>query len=75
MNHPLSSSLSTPHTHFQLDAVLKLPEVILITGRSEASLRRDERAGTFPKWRRIGKRAVGWLRSEIEAWLLSRAAA
>jgi len=58
-----------PH---DVDSVLRLPEVERITGRSSVSIWRDERAGRFPKRRRIGVRAVGWLRSEIMAWLASR---
>jgi len=28
--------------------------------------------GDFPRQKRIGRRAVAWLKEEIEAWVLSR---
>ncbi|MBI1921944.1 MAG: AlpA family phage regulatory protein [Geobacter sp.] len=31
-----------------------------------------EKAGKFPKRRRLGAGRVGWLVSEVEAWLLDR---
>lgn len=51
---------------------LKISQVVELTGRSTASIWRDEKAGRFPKRRRIGIRSVGWLSSEIEAWIESR---
>ena len=33
------------------------------------------KAGSFPKGRRLSRRRVGWLQSEIEAWIESRQAA
>ena len=35
---------------------------------------RLEKAGKFPRRMRIGARRVGWLLSEIEAWVGERAA-
>lgn len=35
---------------------------------------RLEKAGKFPRRIRIGARRVGWLYSEIEAWVVGRAA-
>ncbi|KAB0670595.1 AlpA family phage regulatory protein [Oryzomonas sagensis] len=40
-----------------------------IVGQSRSNIYRLEAAGLFPHRRKIGKRAVGWLRSEVEAWL------
>jgi prophage regulatory protein len=33
------------------------------------------KAGEFPKPRKLGARRVGWLQSEVEAWITSRKAA
>ena len=44
-----------------------------ITGLSRSTRWRQERQGVFPERRRISTNAVGWLLSEIEAWLASRA--
>ena len=54
------------------NAILRLPLVKTRTGlpRSTIYLRATE--GTFPKPVSLGARAVGWLESEIEAWLASR---
>ncbi|QBG85820.1 AlpA family phage regulatory protein [Xanthomonas oryzae] len=52
-----------------LDAIIRMPEVIKITALSESTIRRAMRAGTFPKTRRLGARAIGWQESAIRAWL------
>lgn len=36
---------------------------------SETHLRRMEKAGTFPKRIRLGPGRVGYIASEVEAWL------
>ena len=54
------------------DRFIRIPEAVIITGRSKSSLLRDEDRGTFPKRKRIGKYAVGYKLSEIQAWLDSR---
>jgi len=52
--------------------VLKLPAVRTLVQRSESSIRRDIKDSRFPAPLRIGRRSIGWLRSDIEAWLLAR---
>jgi prophage regulatory protein len=42
------------------------------TGLSETTIWRLERAGDFPARRQLSNNAVGWLRSEVEAWMVSR---
>ena len=42
------------------------------TQLSETTIWRLERAGKFPARRQLSANAVGWLRSEVEAWLASR---
>src|SRR5919198_2908625 len=51
------------------DAILRLPAVKVRTGRSRSSIYADVQAGLFPAPIKIGPRAVGWLESEVEAWL------
>lgn len=53
------------------DSILKAPEVCAIFRRSLPSLRRDWRAGRIPAPIRIGVRAMGWRRSDIEKHLAS----
>ncbi len=51
------------------DHILRIDTVMRTSGLSYATLWRRERAGTFPKRRKISKCAVGWLESEVKAWL------
>ncbi len=39
---------------------------------SRPTIWRLEKSGKFPKRRQLSPGAVGWLRSEIDAWLQSR---
>lgn len=56
----------------EFDPVLRLAEITRLLSRSASSINRDRRLGLFPSPIRIGRRAVGWRRSEIEAWLKER---
>ncbi|MFN8603894.1 MAG: AlpA family phage regulatory protein [Candidatus Binatia bacterium] len=51
------------------DAVLREQEVRVRTGLSRTTRWRLVRAGRFPAPRRLSDHAVGWLQSDIEAWL------
>ena len=48
--------------------LLRRPEVERETGLSRSSIYALMEAGTFPRPRRIGLRAVAWASAEIEAW-------
>ncbi|MFY3094005.1 helix-turn-helix transcriptional regulator [Achromobacter xylosoxidans] len=52
--------------------ILRLPQVLRISGLSRSGIYSAMRAGTFPRQINIGARAVGWSSSDIEAWILSR---
>lgn len=54
------------------DMILSKKQVVTITSRSATSLWRDVRAGSFPQPRQVGPGRVGWLQSEVMAWLESR---
>jgi len=45
------------------------------TGLSRSSIYAGIKAGTFPKPIQLGRQSVGWLESEIDAWLRERIAA
>jgi prophage regulatory protein len=51
------------------DKVLKQPVVVERVGASPVTIWRWEKAGRFPKRRRLGPNSVGWLESEVEAWV------
>lgn len=55
-----------------IDRIVRPAEVVEITGRSLASIWRDEQAGTFPAKVRIGQNAVGYKLSSIMKWVDSR---
>lgn len=48
--------------------LLRCPEVLERTGMPRASLYKKIAAEEFPRPIPIGKRAVAWLESEIDAW-------
>jgi prophage regulatory protein len=55
-----------------IDGFIRERECAEVTGLSRTSRWRLERAGEFPKRRRLSSGAIGWLRSEIAAWVASR---
>lgn len=52
--------------------VLSTKELQRITGLSETTLWRLAQAGQLPSKRRLSPNRVGYLRSEVDAWLESR---
>lgn len=52
--------------------IIRRPEVENKVGASRATIYRWEAAGRFPRRRKLGKNSVGWIESEIEAWIKSR---
>ena len=56
------------------DAVLRLSQVVLLTGLSKSTIRRLELNGEFPKRGLISARAVGWRSSAVDAFIQSRLA-
>ncbi len=52
--------------------ILRRREVEALTGRSRSSLYRDMEAGKFPKPIQLGEKSIGWLESEIVAWIEER---
>jgi prophage regulatory protein len=55
-----------------MDSIIREPKVLELVGAGRSTVRMWEKEGSFPQRRKIGKRSVGWLKSEIEAWLSSR---
>lgn len=51
---------------------LSFAEVREITGLSRSSIHKAEKAGMFPKRRLLSECRVGWLESEVEAWMTNR---
>lgn len=55
--------------------LLRLPEVCRRTGRGKSAIYADIKSGGFPRPRRIGRRAVAWLESDLDQWTADRPAA
>lgn len=53
----------------QQDRIIRKSELIPLLGISDPTIRRLEIAGNFPKRIQLGGKSVGWLESEINAWL------
>jgi prophage regulatory protein len=53
-------------------SILRRKQVEKRTGLSRSTIYLRIQEGTFPKPINLGARAVGWIESEIEAWLAVR---
>jgi len=49
--------------------ILRLPQVLEVTGLSRSTIYAYITEGLFPKQVAIGERAVGWVSDDIEQWL------
>lgn len=52
--------------------ILRLPQVKVLVGLSRSSIYLAISRGEFPRPVSLGVRAVGWLESEVDAWLSKR---
>ena len=52
--------------------ILRLPEIMDLTGLSRSSIYAQIAGGTFPKQISLGARAVGWIESEVHEWVIER---
>ena len=55
-----------------VERLVRQDEVLDRTGLSRTSVWRLEKAGAFPKRRRIIGKTVAWVESEIVEWILAR---
>ena len=53
--------------------ILRLPEILRLTGLSRSTIYDMMRRGKFPASIQLGERAIGWLASDIDAWIEARA--
>ena len=49
--------------------VLRMPEVLSMTGICKSSIYQQIASGEFPRPISLGARSVGWLSPEIEKWI------
>ena len=57
------------------EEILRKPRVLAIIGIGNTSLYEAIKRGDFPAPVKLGLRAVGWRRSDIDRWLATRASA
>jgi len=55
--------------------LLRIHDVISVTGVSRMTIYRLEKEGLFPTRRRLGKNSVAWLDEDVTAWVVARPAA
>lgn len=53
-------------------SILRRPQVQQVVGLSRSTIYAKVAEGSFPRPIKLGKRAVGWRESDIDAWLASR---
>ncbi|HAL67334.1 helix-turn-helix transcriptional regulator [Pseudomonas fulva] len=54
-----------------IDRLLRLDEVLHVTGMGRNTVYRRIREGTFPKQVKIGPNSVAWRQSDITQWMTS----
>lgn len=52
--------------------VLRLPEVIEITGLGRSTIYAKVSRGSFPSPIKLGERAVGWIDSDVYEWISAK---
>ena len=56
----------------KIDKVLRLKQVLDLTGQCRSVLYQEMKAGRFPRPVLIGRRSVGWLEGDLARWQRSR---
>lgn len=52
--------------------IYRLPDAMAVTGLCRTSLYNALAANDFPEPVKLGKRAVGWLESDLDDWVATR---
>ena len=52
-----------------MNVIMRRPEVLAATGLCYTSIYNMMKKGTFPKCKPLGGKAVGWIKSEVAAWI------
>ena len=71
----LTTSKKPVYIPDDIDSILSIKQVSVITKRSRASIYRDMASGDMPQSIRVGKNSIGFMKSSIVTWLNSRLAA
>lgn len=70
----VSAKIGKPSNQPSTDRILRIKEVVEITGLSRSTIwrREQDENSDFPKRISLGVGSVGWRASDIEAWVRSR---
>lgn len=52
--------------------MLRIKQVVAMTGLSRMTIYRLEKGGDFPSRRQLGSNSVAWLATEVSTWIESR---
>ena len=69
---PITDAAAEPSGPPTEEELWKLKTVTARTGLSRSTLYNYVKQDLFPHQRRLGRRRVGWLASEVRAWIASR---
>jgi prophage regulatory protein len=72
---PVAQSDRTGVSHSGAIRILRLAQVIDITGLGKTKIYELQSEGTFPMRVQITAHSVGWIEEEVQAWLAKRVAA
>jgi prophage regulatory protein len=53
----------------EANRLVRLPEVIRLSGMSRATIYRHMEEGTFPKPKRVGVKMIAWKMSDLINWI------
>lgn len=70
----LRSAAATGQSYAKQQSILRLADVLALTGLSRSSIYSFIKAGTFPDRINLGPRAVGWQSLVVDEWINSRTA-
>ena len=56
------------------DKIIRLPQVMTRVGLKKSAIYKMIANGEFPKQVKLGTHASGWLDSDVQKWILKRAA-
>ena len=58
--------------HHQADRMIRIRELVALTGLSRSTVLRLEGAGLFPRRKKLAAFAVGWSHADIQTWISER---
>ena len=68
-SYDIGTGVASTHAPLQ---VLRLQQVCKVTGLCRSMVYQLEAERRFPRRIKIGRRAVGWIETEVQAWLSGR---